>query len=404
MGHLLGIVGKPNVGKSTFFSAATLVQAQIANYPFTTIKPNKGVGYVVLNCVCKEFGVEDQPNNSICMDGKRLVPVEMIDCAGLVPGAWEGKGLGNQFLDEIRRADVLIHIVDTSGSTDIEGKVCKPGDHDPIEDITFLEKEIEMWMFRIIKKDWEKIAKSSEGNEKKLVDELVNLLSGLGIERNSIIEALKNVKIDLNKPKSWNHEDLLKVVQNLRNLSKPILIVANKMDVPEAEENLKKIHEAGYEAIPCCAEAELALRRASKKGLINYFPGDSDFKILSPGTLSLEQKNALSKIKKEVLEKFGTSGVQRSINFAFFDYLKMIAIYPVVDVNELSDHNRRVLPDVYLVKEGTTAKEFAYMIHTELGKSFIYAVDARKKMRVSEDHSLRKNDVISIISSEGRSA
>ena len=115
MPRIVGVVGKPNVGKSTFFSAATLAHVAIANYPFTTIKPNRGMGYVRTPCVCQEFNVTDTPGNSTCINRIRLVPVELVDCAGLVPGAWQGRGLGNQFLDEIRQADALIHIVDAVG-------------------------------------------------------------------------------------------------------------------------------------------------------------------------------------------------------------------------------------------------------------------------------------------------
>ncbi len=404
MGYLLGVVGKPNVGKSTYFSAATLANAQIANYPFTTIKPNKGIGYARIDCVCKEFKVKDQAANSICVDGIRLIPIEIIDCAGLVPGAWQGKGLGNQFLDEIRAADVLIHIVDASGSTDIEGKICEPGDHDPIEDIKFLENEIEMWLFKIIKKSWDKISRTSEGDEKNLINELTNLLSGLSIKKNNIIEALNKVKIDRNRPKSWTDDELFTIVRIIRKISKPILVVANKMDIPTAEDNFKRILAAGYETIPCCAEAELALRKAAKKEFIKYIPGDGDFKLINPDILSEDQRKALMKIKQEILEKLGSTGVQKSLNFAFFGYLKMLAVYPVVNIDKLTDHKGRILPDVYLVKEGITVKEFAHSIHTELGKSFIYALDARRKIRLSEDYILKNDDIISIVSAGGRGA
>ncbi len=111
----VGIVGKPNAGKSTFFSAATLTVVPIANYPFTTIKPNRGISYLRTRCVCRELGVQDRPRNSRCVDGERFIPVELIDCPGLVPGASTGRGLGNQFLDDLRKADALIHVIDARG-------------------------------------------------------------------------------------------------------------------------------------------------------------------------------------------------------------------------------------------------------------------------------------------------
>src|SRR5271157_5635220 len=132
---LVGVVGKPNVGKSTFFAAATLKDVPIADYPFTTIQANVGVAYLRTKCVCKEMGVTDKPRNSICVDGTRLIPVKLVDVAGLVEGASEGRGLGNQFLDEVRQADALIQVVDASGSTDSEGRKVPPGSNDPLKDI-----------------------------------------------------------------------------------------------------------------------------------------------------------------------------------------------------------------------------------------------------------------------------
>src|SRR3990170_6851112 len=189
--QLLGVIGKPNTGKSTFFSAATLATVEIANYPFTTIKPNRGVGYVRTPCVHEEFGVNDNPRNSLCNNGVRLIPVELIDVAGLVPGAWEGRGLGNQFLDEIRRADALIHVVDASGGTDCEGRICKLGEHDPLEDVQFLEHEITMWIASILKKDWPKLARTAEAESKDLYGMLEERLSGLAIKRSHIFEATR---------------------------------------------------------------------------------------------------------------------------------------------------------------------------------------------------------------------
>ncbi|HEX68899.1 MAG TPA: redox-regulated ATPase YchF [Candidatus Bathyarchaeota archaeon] len=400
--RLLGIVGKPNVGKSTFFSAATLAPAEIASYPFTTIKPNRGVGYVRTPCVHKEFGVKDNPVNSLCLDGVRLIPVEFIDCAGLVPGAWQGRGLGNRFLDEIRKADALIHIVDVSGGTDAEGRICKIGEHDPLEDVKFLENEITMWMANILKKDWPKIARTAESEAKDLLPMLEERLSGLAIKRHHIFEAIRKTGLNAEKPASWSEEEFLKFVDTLRQIAKPMLIAANKIDMPNAEENLERLKKSNYIVVPCCAEAELALRRAAEKQLINYRPGDCNFQVLHPEKLTESQAKALETIREKILLKYGSTGVQDAVNMAFFKLLGMITVYPVEDLEHLSDHNGRVLPDAYLVPYGTTARQLAYIIHTELGESFIYAVEAREKKRVGEDYILKDRDVISIISAKKR--
>ncbi len=401
--RLLGVVGKPNTGKSTFFSAATLVAAEIANYPFTTIKPNRGVGYVRTPCVHGEFKVQDNPRNSLCLDGTRLVPVELIDIAGIVPGAWEGKGLGNQFLDEIRRADALIHVVDASGGTDCEGKSCKPGEHDPLEDVQFLEREITMWMVNILKKDWSKIARTAEADKKGIAHHLEDRLSGLSIKRQFINEAARRANLNIDSPASWTDEDFYRFVDNLRRISKPLLIVANKIDLPTAQANLERMKKLDYIVIPASAEAELVLRRASEKQLIDYKPGDKDFKIIHPEKLSAGQIRALEQVKEKILKTNGSTGVQEAINIAYFKLLDMITVYPVEDLEHLSDHNGRILPDAYLVPKGTTAHLFAYVIHTELGENFLYAIDARDKRRIGEDAILKDRDVISIVSAKKRS-
>jgi ribosome-binding ATPase YchF (GTP1/OBG family) len=400
--RLLGVIGKPNTGKTTFFSATTLAPVEIANYPFTTIKPNRGVGYVRTPCVHEEFKVKDSPKNSLCLDGVRLIPIELIDVAGLVPGAWEGRGLGNQFLDEICRADALIHVVDASGGTDCEGRLCRPGEHDPLEDVQFLEREITMWMAAILKKDWAKLARRVEAESKDIYGILEDRLSGLGIRRNHIFEAVGKAELNADKPTAWREEDFLKFVDMLRRISKPMLIVANKIDLPTAEANLEKLKKLNYTVIPCCAEAELALRRAAEKLLIDYKPGDCNFKLLQPEKLTLSQTKALETIREKVLIKNGSTGVQDAINAAYFKLLSMITVYPVEDLEHLADHNGQVLPDAYLVPYGTTARQFAYLIHTELGESFIFAVDARGRKRIGENTVLKDRDVISIVSAKKR--
>ncbi len=400
--RLLGIIGKPNTGKSTFFSAATLAAAEIANYPFTTIKPNRGVGYVRTQCVHEEFKVKDNPRNSICLDGSRLAPVELIDIAGIVPGAWEGRGLGNQFLDEICRADALIHIVDASGGTDCEGKSCKIGEHNPVEDVQFLEREITMWMVSILKKDWARIARTAEADKKGISHHLEDRLNSLNIKRVYVNEAIRKADLNVDKPATWTEEDFYRFVDNLRRLAKPLLIVANKVDLPYAQENVERIKKLDYIVIPASAEAELALRRAAEKKLIEYKPGDEDFKIIQPEKLSSGQIQGLESIREKILKTKASTGVQEALNTVYFKMLDMITVYPVEDVEHLTDHNGRVLPDVYLVPRGTTARQFAYIIHSELGDSFIYAIDARDKRRIGEEAILKDQDVISIVSAKKR--
>ena len=400
MPRIVGVVGKPNVGKSTFFSAATLAHVAIANYPFTTIKPNIGVGYVRSPCVCREFNVTDNPGNSTCMNGIRLIPVELVDCAGLVPGAWQGRGLGNQFLDEIRQADALIHVVDAAGSTDSEGKPCDPGTHNPIEDVEFLEHELDMWLLQIVKKEWDRAVRRVEGAKEDLSLILEEKLSGLGIKRDHIIKARTKTGLNFEKPGSWSDNHLLMLVTELRKLSKPLLIAANKMDVPEAEKNLEPLRSSGHMVVPCSAEAELALRRAAEKEIITYLPGDSNFKVNEGHRPNPDQLNALTRIKEKILLPLGSTGVQDALNLGFFELLQMITVYPVEDPEKLTDHKGRILPDAYLVPYGTTAKEFAGMIHSDLAAGFLYATEVRSKMRVADDYVLKNNDVISIASAK----
>jgi ribosome-binding ATPase YchF (GTP1/OBG family) len=396
----VGVVGKPNVGKSTFFSAATLAHVAIANYPFTTIKPNVGVGYVRTPCVCREFDVTDSPGNSTCVNGIRLIPVELVDCAGLVPGAWQGRGLGNQFLDEIRQADALIHIVDASGSTDIEGKQIDPGTHDPREDINFLEHELDMWLLQIVKKQWDQAARRVEGAKDDLSLLLEEKLSGLGITRSHILYAKAKTNLNFERPVAWSEKQFLELITQLRRNSKPMLIAANKMDVSPAEKNLEALQALAHIVVPCCAEAELALRRAAEKEMLSYIPGDSNFKLKEGRNPTPEQVNALTRIREKVLLPLGSTGVQDALNLAFFKLLQMITVYPVEDPEKLTDHKGRVLPDAYLVPYGTTAKQFAGLIHSDLAAGFLYATEVRSKMRVADDYVLKDKDVISIVSTK----
>ena len=391
----LGIVGKPNVGKSTLFSAFTLTQVPIANYPFTTIDANIGVGYVRTECVCKEFNVKDNPRNSYCINGNRFIPIKVVDTAGLVPDAWKGRGLGNQFLSKISMSDVLIHVIDLSGSTDEEGRIVPPGSHDPVKDILFLEKEIVMWMFRIIKENWDRVRKSIEIQKMDVVDAFYKILSGLKITPDEIKTVLG--ELDSRRISSWKEDDKIEFVKKLLHVSKPIVLAGNKIDYKNADENLDRIKSLGYDILPISAISELILRRLSREGVIYYLPGDGDFKILRNDRLDEKQRKALEQIREKILYKLNGTGVQKLINHCVFDVLNMIVVYPVRDPHKLSDKDGNVLPDAYLVKKGTTLKEFAYMIHTELGEKLLYGIDVRRNARIKTDYILKNRDVVSLV-------
>ncbi len=397
----VGIIGKPNAGKSTFFSAATLMMVPIANYPFTTVRPNHGTSYLRTKCVCRTLGIEDQPKNSKCIDGERFIPVDLVDLPGLVPGAWEGRGLGNQFLDEVRRADALIHVVDASGSTDSEGKLAAPGSHDPQEDVAFLERELEMWIFQILNKEWDKITRRSDLTMDELVVAISERLSGLGVKRLDVDESLKTVGLR-GKASGWLREDLMRLVRLLRESSKPVLLAANKIDLPTSPSNFVRLRGKDPLTLSVSAEAELALRRAAEKGMISYKPGDTTFSVEGGVAPTAEQKAALEAIRERVLKPFGTTGVQECINSAFLRLLDMIVVYPVEDPEHLTDHSGNVLPDAFLVPRGTTLKELAARIHSELAESLLYGINARNNMRLAESYLVKDGDVVSMVSTSQR--
>ena len=377
---LIGIVGKPSVGKSTFFASATEVPVEISERPFTTIEPNHAVSYVAVECVDKEFGVQCQPRRGFCKKGKRVIPVELMDVAGLVPGAHEGKGLGNRFLDDLRKADVLIHVIDASATTNAFGERVVKGSYDPAEDILFLERELEKWVEGILKRHWARMVKvyAHKGE-----DALNEVISGLGVKL--------EIKEDI---RGWGEEEIGALARRIV-AKKPRLIAANKCDKEGALEVVKELRKRFPDKliIPCSAAAELSLRTAAKKGYIEYLPGEGEFKVLK--TLTEAQKKALDFLQ-EVLERLGGTGVQRVLNSAVFDLLRYVAVFPG-GVNKLADSKGRVLPDVFLMPPHSTALDFAYAIHSDVGKGFIKAVDVRHKKAVGKDYILKHRDVIEVV-------
>ena len=389
---LIGLVGKPSSGKSTFFKAATLAEVEIANYPFTTIKPNHGTAYVKIECVEKEFKVKCNPREGFCIEGNRFVPIELLDVAGLIPGAHLGLGLGNTFLDDLNQADVLIHVIDVSGSTNEKGDQVEALSYDPSNDIKFLEEELDLWFLRLVKKGWDKFTRQIKQDNSEVYKAVAKQLSGLGVTEDISKEVLKNYNSDLTK---WTEQELYNFARDLRKKTKPIIIAANKLDVPGADKNLERIKNEfkDYPIIGCSAEIELALREAAKKNLIKYIPGEDKFEII--GSLTEHQKKAMDFIKN-FLEKFKDTGIQTVLNYSVFDLLDYIAVFPG-GVNNLIDSHGRILPDCFLLKKGSTALDFAFKIHTDIGNKFIRAIDVKKKLTVGKAHELKHRDVIEII-------
>jgi ribosome-binding ATPase YchF (GTP1/OBG family) len=390
----IGVTGKPNVGKSSFFNSATLSEVEVASYPFTTIDANKAVAYVTTKCPCTELELVCNPQNSKCVEGKRMIPVELIDVAGLVPGAHEGRGLGNKFLDDLRQSRAFIHIIDASGSTDEEGRPVDAGSHDPLEDVKFLEHEITMWLFGILKKNWNKLIRKYLSEKLDFSKIIHEQFSGIGISLEDIIEAKRAVPEEYFK---WEDQEIQEFLSILLRIAKPMLIVANKADLPTAEENVKRLQEKYENVIPASAESELALVKASEAGLIKYNSGDSYFEILEPEKLSDAQKKALNYIKENVLDKYGGTGVQKALNKVIFDLLNMLVVFPVEDEHKMCDGKGNVLPDAILIRRGAHPRDLAYVIHTDIGESFMHAMDAKSCMRVSSDYELKSGDIISII-------
>jgi len=399
----VGLIGKTNTGKTTFFNAATMGAAEISTYPFTTKQPNYGTAYVITLCVCREFGVKDDPRNSKCINGWRHIPIELIDLPGLIKGAWAGKGLGNQFLSVASQSDVLLHVVDAAGSVDEEGRLAEPGTGNPIADYYDIEEELVMWLMRLIEKSEDKIIKLlKQGRE--LPEAMEEVLKGIKVTEAHIKAALIESRLQDKDFENWTPIDDKKFATALREISKPTIVVANKMDLDTAKDNFLKLRDQLPDKIvvPCSAEAELTLRRAEQKGLIKYIPGEEKFEIVDEDKLTDRQRWALNFIEHKILDEYMRTGVQFAINVAVFKLLKMNAVYPVYDPKKLSDRHGNVLPDVYLMPEGATVEDLAGEIHSELAKGLLYAIDVRTGLRLPANYKLKDRDVLSIVSTMKR--
>ena len=387
----LALAGKPNAGKSTLYTAATMADVEVGNYPFTTIDANRGVSYARTDCPCLDRDQRCDSDN--CRDGKRYVPVELYDVAGLVPGAHEGRGLGNQFLDELTDADAILHVVDAAGETDEEGEPVERGEHDPVEDLDFIETEMDRWIASIVERNWESIERQSRSPDFDIDEALTEMLTGVGATEADI--ALVQREIDYpDDPREWGDEDRRALAGALRAQTKPLVVVANKADVAP-EENIERLREAAEYVIPATADGELALRRAAEAGIVDYDPGDEDFTI--QGDLSDDQREGLERVR-DVMTEYGGTGVQQAMDTVVYDVLDQITVYPVENETKWTDSQGRTLPDAHLVPSGSTPLDLAYAVHSDIGEGYVHAVDAREGRRIGEDHELAEGDVIKIVS------
>ena len=395
----IGLIGKTNTGKTTFFNSATLSSAEISTYPFTTKKPESATANAITLCVHPEFNVQDNPNNSKCVEGWRYIPIELIDLPGLIKDAWKGKGLGNQFLSVAAQSDALLHVVDVSGSVDVSGKITEVGAGDPISDFADIEEELIMWYHKIFEGNRDKLSKLVASGQ-DLVDVVTDLYRGIGVTKTHLKDTLRLSGLEDKKLDDFGIGDSKKFSTWLRKISKPTLIVANKIDIEGADKNFERLREHYNDIItvPASADSELSLRRAEQKGLIKYSPGSEQFEIIKSDELNEKQKNALDFIKKDIMGEYMRTGVQFAINIAVFKLLKMNSVYPVADEKKLSDSKGRILPDLILMKEGSTIMDLAKEIHSDLTKGLLYAKDLRYNLRLPTTYQLRDRDVISLVS------
>lgn len=383
---LVGLVGRPNSGKSTFFKAATLADVLIASYPFATIKPNHGMAYVKISDLAKEFGKVSNPREGYVRQGFRFVPFELMDVAGLVEGASEGKGLGNEFLNDLSTADGFIHVVDMSGEFDGSGRPTK--EYDPCKDIKIIERELDLWYSSILKKVWKTFARTTEMQHSNFAEAVSKQFSGLKVDVNDVKRVILKGNFQAERPTTWNEGEVSRFAQMLRKITKPMLIAANKVDTLQGPLNYKKVKESfDYPIVACFADGELSLRQADKAGLIEYIPGEKSF--VMKGSLNEKQKSALDKIQN-VMNEFDSTGVQEVLNKMIFEVLEYISIYPAGA--KLSDSKGNILPDCFLMRKGSTALDFAYRLHTDIGRNFVKAIDVRTKQAVGKDHIIRNGD------------
>ncbi|KAJ2744085.1 hypothetical protein GGI20_003256 [Coemansia sp. BCRC 34301] len=368
---VIACVGKPSAGKSSFLNAATDASAKVGSYPFTTIAPNEGIAYYPVSCPCVSQGVSDhcKPRHGWCTKGQRYIPVRLLDVAGLVPGASEGAGLGNQFLDDLRHADVLIHVVDASGTTDANGRSTRG--YDPIDDITWLRSEVDAWVWGNLARRWTAILRRHVAVKASVVDTLHAQLAGYGTLRDTVQRALDRLPRDLvNGFAAWEPDGgLRQFVQSFLDERFPTVVALNKIDMPDSDKNISAIMKKyskttlGDRIVLTSALAECFLRKMAKQGFVHYDPGSDDFAVGDKQPLDEKTQRRLDTIRDLVLFRYGSTGVQDAIVRAV-DALGYVPVYPVKSLTMFGD-SEASFRDCILVRPGTTVREFAAKLHCQ---------------------------------------
>ncbi|KIW62597.1 hypothetical protein PV04_10758 [Phialophora macrospora] len=406
---LIGLVGKPSSGKSTTLNSLTDASSKVGNFPFTTIDPQRAVGYLQVDCACKRKGLTDKcrPNYGSCVDGKRSVPIELLDVAGLVPGAHEGKGLGNKFLDDLRHADALIHVVDVSGTTDAEGKATRG--YDPSVDVEWLRGEIVRWIQGNLMDKWGSIKRRHVAIKASPVETLQGQFSGYGSTSSIVARTLD--KLQLKQPlEEWSDETILKVVNAFTDEKFPTVLALNKIDHPDADRNIAKIakQQPADSIVLCSAISEVFLRRLAKQGYIKYKEGaeylDTRQDLIEQGDpdggglKEMDDKLAqrIENLKDMVLYRFGSTGVVQVLSRAAA-LLGLVPVFPVKNIHTYgsgSAGTTAVFRDCVLIKKGSTVADAARKIMGDAPIAFIEGDGGR---RVAEDSLIEvgKNDILS---------
>jgi len=382
----IGLIGKPNAGKSTLFSAITATEVEIASYPFTTVAPNIGTSFIIRDCPETLVGKKCTPNHGSCSNGKRFIPVQIVDVPGLIEGASEGKGMGNQFLQSVNDASALMLIFDLSEAlktNDAAGSIER--------EISDIKEELLKWASSIISRDWERFAKKADSVNEKVEKQLARKIGSLGIDEKDIHAILSAGSLP-QKLSLWSGADFRTFADLMFTRIKAIVPVGNKADLV-SHDKISSIQQIDPRIFPVSAEYELAVQRALTHGLISSR--------LTPFIPTEKANQKQVEVLKQIEAFISSGAVARPFDILgeiIEKTLKLIVVYPVYDESTWSDKAGNILPDAFLMQDGSTPLDLAYKIHTDIGEGFIRAVDCKSRMVIGKDHTLRDGDVIRIIS------